>query len=149
MISLCRFDIAQVIMSLSWFHHCPHIGHVQCLKCVCGYICKFPQGAICFQTGIPDHETLFGTSPTSYDWMEAIYGSPVEVLPDDAPPPTKGNQVCTSTNKDAHLLHDLTTGSSASGILHFLNQTPIDAFSKWPMDLQWTYCFKTINVSID
>ena len=34
------------------------------------------------------------------------------------------------------MLHDLTTGSSASGILHFLNQTPIDAFSKWPNQVE-------------
>ena len=28
------------------------------------------------------------------------------------------------------MIHDLTTGHSATGILHFLNQTPIDWFSK-------------------
>ena len=46
MISLGPFDIAQSIMSLSRFRHCPHIGHVERLKHVCGYIRKFPQGAI-------------------------------------------------------------------------------------------------------
>ena len=28
MISLCRFDIAQALMSLSCFRHCPHQGHM-------------------------------------------------------------------------------------------------------------------------
>ena len=59
MISLCHFDIAQAIMSISWFHHCPCRGHIQHLKHVCGYIQKFPQGAIQFHTGIPDHEAIF------------------------------------------------------------------------------------------
>ena len=61
--------------------------------------------------------------------MESVYGSPTEEVPEDAPTPN-GNSVHTSTYKDANLLHDLTTGRSASGILHFFNQTPVDAFSK-------------------
>ena len=32
MISLCHMDIAQAIMSLSRFHHCPRQGHVDHLK---------------------------------------------------------------------------------------------------------------------
>ena len=31
---------------------------------------------------------------------------------------------------DANLMHDFTTGQSATGVLHLLNQTPIDWFSK-------------------
>ena len=64
-----------------------------------------------------------------YDWMEMVYGTPVEEIPDKSPTP-KGNKVHTSTYCDANLLHDLVTGRSATGILHFFNQTPIDSFSK-------------------
>ena len=32
MISLCRFDLAHTIMSLSQFRHCHQQGHVDCLK---------------------------------------------------------------------------------------------------------------------
>ena len=32
MISLCQFDIAHTIMSLSCFRHCPCQGHIDCLK---------------------------------------------------------------------------------------------------------------------
>ena len=52
-----------------------------------------------------------------------------EVVPDDAPPPL-GKEVMTTTYQDANLLHDLLTGRSVSGILHFLNGTPIDWYSK-------------------
>ena len=129
MILLCRFDIAQAIMSLSCFRHCPRQGHIDQLKHVCGYIRKFPQGAICFCTGIPDHEKIFGTSPIQYDWMETVYWNPQEEVPHDCPQP-KGKAVRTTTYADANLLHDLVTGRSATGLLHFLNQTPIDASSK-------------------
>ena len=64
-----------------------------------------------------------------HDWMETVYGSPTEEIPPDAPE-AKGNSVCTMTYTDANLLHDLVTGRSAMGILHFFNQTPIDSFSK-------------------
>ena len=60
-----------------------------------------------------------------YDWMESVY----EELPHNAPKP-KLNPVQTTTYKDANLMHDLTTGRSISSIVHFLNQTPVDCFSK-------------------
>ena len=61
--------------------------------------------------------------------METVYGNPIEELLDSAPV-TKGNPVCTTTCADVNLLHNLTMERSATGILHFFNQTPIDAFSK-------------------
>ena len=61
--------------------------------------------------------------------MEIVYGTPTEELPPNMPTP-KGNVVCTTTYFDANLMHDVITGHSASGILHLLNQTPLDWFSK-------------------
>ena len=79
--------------------------------------------------GIPNHEATFGDTFPNYDWMETIYGTPTEQIPDNAPT-SHSNTVCITTYKDANLLHDLITGRSATRVLHFLNQTPIDAFSK-------------------
>ena len=129
MISLCHMDIAQAIMSLSQFCHCPRQGHVDRLKRVCSYIRKFPQGAIRFHVGIPDHESIFGMHLTKYDWMETVYGTPAEDIPSNALT-AKGNPVHTMMYTDTNLLHDLVTGRSATGVLHFFNQTPIDSFSK-------------------
>ena len=39
-------------------------------------------------------------------------------------------RVITTTYLDANLLHDIVTGKSVTGILHFLNSTPTDWFSK-------------------
>ena len=127
-ISLCRFDIANAVMTLSRFRAEPRIGHLDRAQRIVGYLWKRPHGTIRFRTGIPDHESVFGP-PKQYDWMNSIYGKPSEPLHPDFPPP-KGKLVRTSTFVDANLLHDCVTGRSATGILHFLNQTPIDWFSK-------------------
>ena len=35
-----------------------------------------------------------------------------------------------TTYKDANLLHDMTSGKAVTGVLHFLNQTPIEWFTR-------------------
>ena len=61
--------------------------------------------------------------------METVYGTPNEEIDPNAPTP-KGKPVRLSSFADANLMHDTVTGRSASGILEFINQTPIDWFSK-------------------
>ena len=51
------------------------------------------------------------------------------MVADDIPMP-HGNPVLITTYKDANLFHDFITGRAVTGILHLLNQTPIDWFSK-------------------
>jgi hypothetical protein len=128
LVSLCRFDIQHAVMSLSRFRHAPRVGHLKRIGRICGYLRKFPHGAIRFRTEIPDHESIHG-DPVVHDWAHSVYGSPKEAIPENVPTP-KGKAVRTSTYADANLLHDQVTGRSCSGIIHFLNQTPIDSFSK-------------------
>ena len=52
-----------------------------------------------------------------------------ELIPHDAPEPL-GKRVVQTTHVDANLLHDLLQGNSVTGIFHFLNQTPIDGYSR-------------------
>ena len=52
-----------------------------------------------------------------------------EDIPKDAPPPL-GKFVTSTHFVDANLLYCLATGKSVTGILHLLNKTPIDSFSK-------------------
>jgi hypothetical protein len=52
-----------------------------------------------------------------------------EILPKDLPK-SLGNPVTTVTYKDANLYHDMVTGRSVTGILHFCNQTLVDWYSK-------------------
>ena len=64
-----------------------------------------------------------------YSWMHSIYGDCAEEISPDMPEP-KGMMIRMTTWKDANLMHCKVTGKSATGILHMINQTPIDWFSK-------------------
>ena len=90
---------------------------------------KKPNCAIQFCTGIPECEKMFVDKPVWYDWMETVYGTPVEEVKECAPVP-KGKMVQMSSLFDANLMHDMVMGRSCTGILEFLNWTPIDWFSK-------------------
>ena len=105
----------------------PRQGHMDRVHRIYGYLRKHPDGRIRFRTGIPQHEKRF-TEPV-HEWMYSVYGTGKEQLPPDAPTP-KGNPVRTSTHVDANLMHCKLTGRSVTGILNFLNQTPISWFSK-------------------
>jgi hypothetical protein len=105
----------------------PREGHLERLKRVFGYIKKNPDGAIRSRTNIPDHESQ--GPPTKFEWCSTVYGNTEEELPPDMPTP-KGKVVRTTTYEDANLYHDLVTGRSVTGILHFINQTPCHWYSR-------------------
>ena len=114
-------------MTLSRFRVAPHVGHLERIKRIYGYLRRQPEGGIRFRTGIPDHESNFEVK--EHDWMYSVYGTGGEVLPEDMPTP-RGKPVRTTSFVDANLLHCKVTGRSATGILHLINQTPCDWFSK-------------------
>ena len=126
-ITLGRFDVACAVMSLSRFRACPRKGHLERAKRVCGYLKKMSDGAIRFRIGIPHNEGVY--KPFVGDWTHSVYGnSPEESDPGDPKP--LGKAVRITTFVDANLCHCKVTGKSATGILHVLNQTPIDWYSK-------------------
>ena len=61
--------------------------------------------------------------------MHSVYNGPQEPMPVKMPAP-KRKCVRTTMFVDANLMNDFSTGCSATGIIHMLNQTPIDWFSK-------------------
>ena len=125
-ISLGRYDIFCATMSMGRFRSAPKIGHLKRLIRICGYLKKYPDGAIRFRTEIPDYSHM---DHTTYDWSYSVYGDSKEELPFDMPTP-RGKPVRTSTFEDANLMQDLTTGRSVTGILHLVNSTPADWFCK-------------------
>ena len=78
------------------------------------------------RTSEPDYSDI---PDQHYDWMHTVYGHAEELLPPDAPE-TLGKPVTFSTYVDANLYHCMVTGDSVSGILHLINQTPFDWYSK-------------------
>jgi len=125
-ISLGRLDITTAVMTLSSFRAVPRIGHLNRAKTVCGYLLKMKDGCIRFRSGLPDYSDL--PVPT-YDWSDSVYGNPVEQVPLDAPKPL-GLPVVLTHYVDANLYHDMLTGRSVTGIIHLMNGTPIDSYSK-------------------
>jgi hypothetical protein len=125
-ISLGRFNIATAVMTLSSFRAAPRFGHLERAKRICGYLAKMCHATIRFRTRLPDYSDI--VEPNT-NWDYSVYDGSTEPLSNDAPPP-KGNVVIFTHYVDANLYHDILTGRSVTGILHFLNQTPIDWYSK-------------------
>jgi hypothetical protein len=82
--------------------------------------------AIRIRTDEPDYSDI---PVFTYDWAKSIYGDVKECKPHDAPKPL-GKYVTWTHYVDANLMHDIMTGRSVTGILHLINKTPIDWFSK-------------------
>ena len=125
-ISIGRFDVATAVMTLSSFRAAPRRGHMDRIKRIYGYLHKMRDGVIRFRTDEPDYSAL---PDQDFDWAQSVYGNVKEVLPKDAPKPL-GKHVTLTHYFDANLYHDMVSGRSVTGILHLINKTPIDWFSK-------------------
>ena len=126
LISPGHFDIAVHVMSLSRFRAQPRKGHLDRSKRIVGYLLFLPDGAIRFRTGEPDFSSL---NDQEYDWTRSVYSGACEQTPHDIPKPL-GEHGQTTHYVDANLHHDHATEKAVTAVLHFLNQTPIDAYSK-------------------
>jgi hypothetical protein len=125
-ISLGRFDIATAVSTLSRFRAQPTEGHLERAKRVVGYLAKFSNARIRFNMDLPDYSDLV---EPDVDWARTVYGDVKEVIPDNIPEPL-GKPVVLTTYFDANLYHDMITGRSMTGILHFVNGTPFDWHAK-------------------
>ena len=125
-VAIGRIDVTAAVMSMSSFRVAPKVGHLERLKRIYGYLSKFRHATIRFLTDEPDFSDIPEQNP---DWAYSVYGKVSEMIPDDAPEPL-GMWVTLAHYVDANLMHDLLTGRSVTGILHLLNKTPIDWFSK-------------------
>jgi hypothetical protein len=71
-ITLGRFDIMTAVVTLSAFRAAPCKGHLEHVKCVCGYLSKMRNGAIRVCTDEPD----FSDVPVrEFDWSRTTYGA--------------------------------------------------------------------------
>jgi len=114
------------VMTLSSFQAAPHHGHMELVQYIYGYLAKMKSAAICIHVSEPDYSPL---PNQDFEWMHTVYGELKEILPTNAPEQL-GEYVTMTHHVDANLMHDMTTGKSVTGILHLLNQTPIDWYSK-------------------
>ena len=128
LVTLGRFDVMSATVTMARFRAAPRVGHLQRLCRIYGYLRnrKFKDGGIRYRTDLIVHEIQ---ETHEYDWMYTVYGNVKEIIPRNLPP-IRGPPVTTTTYCDANLYHDKITGRALSGILHFLNGTPIDWYCK-------------------
>ena len=124
--ALGRFDIGTATMTMASFRAAPRVGHMDRLKRMCGYLSSFSSGCIRIRTDKPDYSAL---PDPDFEWARQVYGDVKEIIPDDVPRPL-GKSVVTTTYVDANLMHCLATGRSVTGILHLVNKTPVEWYTK-------------------
>jgi hypothetical protein len=125
-VTIGRFDIATAVMSLSSFRAAPRAGHMERAQRIYGYLSKLSEATIRIRTDEPDYSAL---PEQNFDWSYSVYGNVREEFPIDAPEPL-GKYVTLTHYVDANLYHDAITGRSVTGILHMMNKTPIEWYSK-------------------
>jgi hypothetical protein len=125
-VSLGRFDVTTAVITLSRFRAAPKIGHFDRAKRIVGYLHKHKHFKIRFRVQVPDLSNL---PDKAYQWEHTVYGNVSEMIAKDCPRPL-GRYVVLIHYVDANLYHDFLTGRSLTGILHFVNATPMDWFSK-------------------
>jgi hypothetical protein len=126
MVTIGRLDITTAVMTMSGFRIAPRVGHLERLKRIYGYLSKMRHAAIRVRTDEPDYSDL---PDMEHDWKRSVYGEITELLPQDAPKPL-GKPVTLTHYVDANLMHDTVSGRSVTGILHMINKTPLDWYSK-------------------
>ena len=125
-VTIGRFDIATAVMTLSGFRVAPKQGHLARIKRIYGYLAKMRHASIRIRTEEPDYSDV---PNIEHDWSRSVYGNLKEIIPHDIPTPL-GKYVTLTHYVDANLMHDIATGRSVTGILHMVNKTPIDWYSK-------------------
>ena len=126
MVTIGRFDIITAVMTMSGFRVAPRKGHLERLQRIYGYLSKMRHAGIRIRTEEPDYSDL---PNLEHDWARSVYGEIAELIPHDIPEPL-GNYVTLTHYVDANLMHDICTGRSVTGILHLINKTPVDWYSK-------------------
>ena len=122
-VTLGRIDIAYSTMVMSRFRIEPRIGHLERLQVLYGYLRKHPDAKIRFRTHYPDLESMF-TVPDA-DWMHSVYGEREKESFKGLPEP-KGKTARIATFIDSGLYHCRVTGKASTGMIQFVNQTPVD-----------------------
>jgi hypothetical protein len=125
-VELGRVDILLEV-SLMSSHLCqPREGHLEAVYNIFAYLSKHGNAPMAFDDAVPNiDESAFHRS----DWSDSVYGDVEEELPPRMPKPL-GNPVTMTCFVDANHAGDKVTRRSQTGFIIYLNNSPIDWFSK-------------------
>ena len=98
-----RYDINTAVMIMFGYRVQPQIGHLDRVKRMYGYLCKFPHYKVRFCTEEIDLSIVLHQE---YDWDNTPYGDGKESLPIDAPI-SLGKRVKLTHYSDANFMHNV------------------------------------------
>ena len=124
-VELGRVDILLEMALMSTHLALPRWGHLEQLYHIFGYSKAHPKHNLFFD---PQHPKVDEQAFKEYDWYD-FYRDAKERLPSHMPPP-RGRSVSTHCFVDSDHAGDKVTHRSQTGILIFLNRTPIIWYSK-------------------
>jgi hypothetical protein len=124
LIGILRWAVEVSMMSS---HLCqPRLGHLEAVYNIFAYLEKHSEANMAFDDKMPFlDDSAFHKS----DWSESIYGEVEEEIPPTAPKPL-GNPVIMTCFVDADHAGDKITRRSQTGFIIYVNNAPIDWFSK-------------------
>lgn len=126
LVSLGKFDIFTAVMTMSRFRVAPRKGHTTRVQRIYGYVRATKDSAIRYRTEEPDYSSL----PTQvFTWARTVYREVKVLVPHDTPKP-RGKKVVLTSYVDANLMHDQITGRSVTAVLHIVNKTPFEWYTK-------------------
>ena len=129
-IELGRFDILIEVSVLSQYQAAPRQGHLEGLYLIIFYLSKNPLKRVVFdpRTVHPSAEDESKFFNVDAGWKD-FYGDMKEAIPHDAPTPL-GKKLKMSCFVDSNHAGNVVTRRSHTGIIIFLNNTPITVYSK-------------------
>ena len=128
LVTLGRLDIAYATNTLARFSMAPREGHLTAAIRVIGYLRKHRDEEIKIDPRPFDYSSIEDRISPDYPTWKEFYPDAKEEIPEDAPPPIKDVQL--SVYVDADHAHDVVTRRSVTGIVLFINQTPVRWISK-------------------
>jgi hypothetical protein len=128
-VTLGRFDVMYATNTLARFSMMPRLGHLEATKRILGYLKKYPHHRIPMNPNCIDLTSTL-EKYTEYDGWREFYPEAIEEIPVDMPLPRPGRKVQITVMVDADHAHCEVTRRSVTGILVFVNSTPVRWFSK-------------------
>lgn len=125
-VTLGRFDVMFASITMARYNAMPREGHLKTCLRIFGYLKHHQKGAIRSDIVMPELPGI--ENEGGKNWNQ-LYPDAEEKLPLDAPEP-KGKPVKTWCMVDADHAHDVETRRSVTGVLFFLNGTPVKWYSK-------------------
>jgi hypothetical protein len=124
-VELGRIDILTEVSMLSSHNAMPRAGHLNAMYDIFAYLKKHENSTVVFD---PNEPLLDPRMFNKFDWTD-FYGDVKEAIPPGMPEPL-GNAVTMTCYVDADHAGNLATRRSQTGILIYLNKSPIMWYSK-------------------